>query len=181
LVAKQILLKDSGQTSATNTTSTPTITTATGLNPSLKTSLAVATKSATNTGTASQTATSVDVTPKNYNLTLKSTGDAWIRFQTDSDPIKDMTLHEGKTIVLRAAKVIKLFSGNLGALQATLNGQEIKSLIQPGRAMSAVLPESEIPNVPLPLFPPAISSSATSNSTNTASSQSTATDSNSSN
>lgn len=106
------------------------------------------------TDVAAKNEANTEGTAKKFNLSLKSSADAWLRFQTDSDVIKDLTLHTGHSVTLRANKVIKLFSGNLGALQASMNGHEIKSLIQPGRAMSAVLPEAEIPNYPLPLFPP---------------------------
>lgn len=109
----------------------------------------------TNTNTQSKTVaeTTQDTTPKKYKLVLKAGQDVWLRFQVDSEPIKDLNLKGGLSLTLQANKVLKLFSGNLGALQATINGAEVKSLIQPGRAMSAVLPESEVANYPLPLFP----------------------------
>lgn len=92
-------------------------------------------------------------TKRQYNLLVRAEQDVWIRFQTDSDEVKDLTLRSGKSLMLRANKVIKIFSGNLGSLKATFNGKEIGSLATPDRAMSAVLPETEVKNYPLPLFP----------------------------
>lgn len=89
-----------------------------------------------------------------YVLSLSATVDVWFRFQTDDGPIKDLTLRQGKTLILAGNKVIKLFSGNLGALKATLNNEPVVLLTEPGRTKSAVLPASESGNYPLPLFPP---------------------------
>ena len=110
---------------------------------------------------------------KKYALVVKSLKDVWFRFQTDEDPVKDLTLKEGKELTLRANKVIKLFSGNLGALHGILNGEEIPSLLQEKRTLSAVLPFSEMKNYPPPLFPQfmkkpdAASDNAGTNSTQT--------------
>ena len=52
--------------------------------------------------------------------------------------------------------MIKIFSGNLGALHGTLNGKELSTLMAPNRPKSLVLPETEVPNYPLPLFPPIV-------------------------
>ena len=90
---------------------------------------------------------------KNYVLTLRANDDVWFRYQTDTDEVKDLTLRAGKTMVLRADKVVKIFSGNLNAMKATLNGQEIAALAKATGVKSAVRPESEAANYPLPLFP----------------------------
>lgn len=90
---------------------------------------------------------------KNFVLTLRANDDVWFRYQTDTDDVKDLTLRAGKTMVLRADKVVKIFSGNLNAMKATLNGQEIAALAKATGVKSVVLPESEAPNYPLPLFP----------------------------
>ncbi len=90
---------------------------------------------------------------KTYNLLLKAEEDVWLRFQTDADEVRDLTLREGKAMMLRADKVIKIFSGNLGALKGTMNGQDAGSLITADKAKSVVLPASESANHPLPLFP----------------------------
>jgi cytoskeletal protein RodZ len=90
---------------------------------------------------------------KNHTLTLKANEDVWFRYQTDSDEVKDLTLRAGKTMVLRADKVVKIFSGNLNAMKATLNGQELAALAKATGVKSVVLPESEAANHPLPLFP----------------------------
>lgn len=90
---------------------------------------------------------------KNYNLLLRADQDVWLRFQTDEDEVRDLTLRTGKAMTLRANKVIKIFSGNLGALKGTLNGQELASLSTGPKSKSAVLPQSEAPNYSLPLFP----------------------------
>jgi cytoskeleton protein RodZ len=90
---------------------------------------------------------------KALQLQLKASEDVWFRFQTDEDEVKDLTLRAGKIMTLRANKVFKIFSGNLGAIKATLNGSEITSLV-PGKGIkSVVLPETEAPNYKLPLFP----------------------------
>lgn len=90
---------------------------------------------------------------KNFNLLLRATEDVWFRYQTDSDEVKDLTLRAGKAMMLRADKVVKIFSGNLNAMKATLNGKELAALANAKGVKSAVLPESEAPNYPLPLFP----------------------------
>ncbi len=95
-----------------------------------------------------------DNTPKTYNLSLTATEDVWLRFQADTGEIKDLMLRKEKTIWVRAHKVIKIFSGNLGAIKANFNGQEMKSLMTADRSKSVVLPSSEAANHPLPLFPP---------------------------
>ena len=98
-------------------------------------------------------APAADGQKKNHTLTLKANEDVWFRYQTDSDEVKDLTLRAGKTMVLRADKVVKIFSGNLNAMKATLNGQEIAALAKATGVKSVVLPESEAANYPLPLFP----------------------------
>lgn len=91
---------------------------------------------------------------KNFQLALKASEDVWFRYQTDEEEVKDLTLRAGKVMMLRANKVFKIFSGNLGALSATLNGKEISTLGNSNKGTkSAVLPESEVPNYKLPLFP----------------------------
>jgi cytoskeleton protein RodZ len=90
---------------------------------------------------------------KNYQLMLKANQDVWLRFQTDDNEVRDLTLRSGKQMLLRADKVIKIFSGNLGAFTATLNGKELAPLATAKGMKSAVLPESEAPNYKLPLFP----------------------------
>jgi cytoskeleton protein RodZ len=90
---------------------------------------------------------------KAYNLLLRAEEDVWLRFQTDSDEVRDLTLRSGRALMLRADSVIKIFSGNLGALKATMNGQPISSLTTENRSKSVVLPKSEVENHPLPLFP----------------------------
>ncbi len=90
---------------------------------------------------------------KTYHLLLKANEDVWFRFQTDEDEVKDLTLRNGKVMTLRANKVIKIFSGNLGAIKATLNGSEIASLAGTKGIKSVVLPENEAANYKLPLFP----------------------------
>lgn len=88
-----------------------------------------------------------------YNLLLKTEQDVWVRFQTDQDEVRDLTLRAGKGLMLRGDKVIKLFSGNLGAFKATLNGTPLPNLSTDPRSKSAVVPASEAPNYPPPLFP----------------------------
>lgn len=90
---------------------------------------------------------------KAYQLTLKANEDVWFRYQTDMEEVKDLTLRAGKTMVLRADKVVKIFSGNLNAMKATFNGKEIAALAKNTGAKSVVLPETEASNYPLPLFP----------------------------
>lgn len=89
---------------------------------------------------------------KAHNVLIKASEDVWLRFQTDDEGVRDLTLRSGKAIMLRANKVVKIFSGNLGALSATLNGQAI-ALGGDKKAKSVVLPASEAPNYKLPLFP----------------------------
>ena len=91
--------------------------------------------------------------PKTYNVMLRADEDVWLRFQTDEEPVRDLTLREGKAIMLRANKVVKVFSGNLGALKATMNGQALDNLSPDKKAKSLVLPQSEASNYKLPLFP----------------------------
>ncbi len=90
---------------------------------------------------------------KNYQVQLKASEDVWFRYQTDEDEVKDLTLRSGKVMTLHANKVVKIFSGNLNALKATLNGKEIPSLATAKGTKSAVLPETESGNYKLPLFP----------------------------
>lgn len=90
---------------------------------------------------------------KNYQVQLKATEDVWFRYQTDEEEVKDLTLRTGKIMTLKANKVVKIFSGNLGALKATLNGKELTSLATAKGAKSAILPETEVANYKLPLFP----------------------------
>lgn len=90
---------------------------------------------------------------KNFTLALKAKTDVWIRFQPDEEPVKDITLKEGKTLILKSNKVFKLFSGNLGAFETTLNGKDITLLSSNSKAKSVVIPESEAVNYPPPLFP----------------------------
>ena len=90
---------------------------------------------------------------KVFNLLLRASEDVWFRYQTDEEEVKDLTLRSGKALMLRADKVIKIFSGNLNALKGTMNGKEIASLAAAKGAKSAVLPEAEAPNYKLPLFP----------------------------
>lgn len=119
----------------------------------------VAKPTATATATATQTAAATDAAAKSpdqkkaYNLALKTEQDVWLRFQTDQDAVRDLTLRQGKTIILRADNVIKIFSGNLTALKGTLNGQPLAALAPSNKVKSAVLPESEASKYPLPLFP----------------------------
>jgi cytoskeleton protein RodZ len=110
-----------------------------------------ATASAAATSTA--TSTSAADEKKAYNALLRAEADVWLRFQTDEDPVRDLTLREGKALMLRANKVIKIFSGNLGALKATMNGAPLPSLAADAKSKSAVLPQSEAANYPPPLFP----------------------------
>lgn len=138
--------------SATKTTSVTASATAT------KTATITATKEATATATATTTATSTSFDQsksekKAYNLLLKAETDVWLRFQTDGDAVKDLTLRAGKGLMLRGDKVIKIFSGNLKAFKATLNGAPLAVLSSDPKAKSAVIPESETGNYPLPLFP----------------------------
>ncbi len=90
---------------------------------------------------------------KAYNLLVKAEEDVWLRFQTDQDEVRDLTLRSGKAMMLRANSVIKIFSGNLGALKATMNGAPLPSLATGDRSKSVVLPASEAEKHPLPLFP----------------------------
>lgn len=90
---------------------------------------------------------------KTHNLLLRANEDAWFRYQTDEEPVKDLTLRQGKAMMLRADRVIKIFSGNLGAFTATMNGQPVEALSADKRSKSVVLPASEASKFPLPLFP----------------------------
>lgn len=160
--AMQQILQATNTSVATSPQTTPT--TATSVN----TKAASPALSTSGTKTATQTATATTLeAPKKHSLVLQTTEDAWIRFQTDDDPVRELILRAEKTVTLRANKVFKLFSGNLGAITGSLDNKEFQSLAQTGRTMSAVLPESEIPNYPLPLFPTAASAVRTSTSTST--------------
>lgn len=88
-----------------------------------------------------------------YNLKLTAKEDVWIRFQSDQGEIKDLILRRGRSLMIRGNKVIRLFSGNIQGLEAEFNGQSMDQITGEGRKRSVVLPLSEIPNVPLPLFP----------------------------
>ncbi|HEY8280559.1 MAG TPA: helix-turn-helix domain-containing protein [Bdellovibrionota bacterium] len=90
---------------------------------------------------------------KAFNLLLRASEDVWFRYQTDEEEVKDLTLRSGKALMLRADKVIKIFSGNLNALKGNMNGKDISALATAKGAKSAVLPEAEAPNYKLPLFP----------------------------
>lgn len=106
------------------------------------------------TATTTAAAESASNTEKKvYNLFLNATEDVWLRYQTDEEEVKDLTLRGGKALMLRANKVIKIFSGNLGALKAKMNGEDLASLMSKDRSKSVVLPSTEAPNYKLPLFP----------------------------
>jgi cytoskeleton protein RodZ len=107
---------------------------------------------ATATATAAEAPAISDV-KKTYKLFLQATEDVWFRYQTDDDAVGDMMLRKDKGMVFNANKVIKIFSGNLGAMKATLNGQAIDPLVTDKKTKSLVLPASEAANVKLPLFP----------------------------
>ena len=88
-----------------------------------------------------------------FNLLLKADKDVWLRYQIDEGEVKELTLREGKAMLLKANKVFKIFSGNLPALHGKLNGKELTSLSTIERSLSAILPFEEVPHYPLPLFP----------------------------
>ncbi len=88
-----------------------------------------------------------------FNLRLTAKENVWIRFQTDANEIKDLILRRNRTIFIRANKVIRLFSGNLSGLSSEFNGEALEKMTGEGRKRSVVLPFSEIPKIPLPLFP----------------------------
>lgn len=90
---------------------------------------------------------------KKYNLLVRAEKDVWLKFQLDNGVIKELTLREGKTLMMRADSVIKIFSGNLNGLKAALNGKEVPSLSSNNRALSVIIPETETAKYPLPLFP----------------------------
>ena len=91
--------------------------------------------------------------PRKYNLSLKAKEDVWIRFQTDNEEIKDLILRKGRTLMIRANRRIKMFSGNLDGLIASFNGKSMETLVFGERKRSVVLPASEVDKVSLPLFP----------------------------
>jgi cytoskeleton protein RodZ len=99
---------------------------------------------------------------KTHNLLLKANEDVWLRFQTDNNEVRDLTLRAGKQMMLRADQVIKIFSGNLNAMSGRLNGQDLPSLSSGSRTKSAVFPASEAPKFPPPIFPQFANSSGTS-------------------
>lgn len=90
---------------------------------------------------------------RTYNVLLKASEDVWLRFQADDEPVRDLTLRQGKAMMLRADRVVKIFSGNLGAIKATMNGAAVENLASEPKSKSAVLPASETSKYPLPLFP----------------------------
>ncbi|MCO5142637.1 MAG: helix-turn-helix domain-containing protein [Oligoflexia bacterium] len=147
------------QTTTKVETKSPTIATTTATAP------ASSTKTVTEAATSSATATERDNTPKTYNLLLQAQEDVWLRYQTDTDEIKDLTLRQGKGLMLRADQVIKIFSGNLGALKAKMNGSELDTLMKDKRSKSVVLPEEQAPNFSLPLFPQKETSDTTQTTT----------------
>ena len=115
-------------------------------------------------------------TPKKYNLTLTAKEDVWLRFQTDKDEVKDLILRRNKAITIRANKVIRMFSGNVKAMNGNLNGQALDTLTQGDWKRSVVIPFSEIPNVSLPLFPGAGEGEPRSTAKKDTSSESTSTE-----
>lgn len=141
------------------TTATASILATEVSSPTTNTSTSTSTKTATTTSAATTTIDQSKDEKKAYNLLLKTETDVWLRFQTDSNEVRDLTLRAGRAIMLRSDKVIKIFSGNLGALQGTLNGAPLSRLSSDPKAKSAVIPESETANYPLPLFPQFQSSS----------------------
>jgi cytoskeleton protein RodZ len=171
----------SSSATATSSATASAVATSSKISTSTNTATASATATVATTATAISTATAKEVAKvteppkteakltepvapqpvartdekKTYNLLLKAEEDVWIKFQTDQDETKDLTLRAGKAMMLRANSVIKIFSGNLGALKATLNGAPMNSLASGNRSKSVVLPESEASKYPLPLFPPA--------------------------
>ncbi|MFG1499961.1 helix-turn-helix domain-containing protein [Halobacteriovorax sp. XZX-3] len=85
------------------------------------------------------------------NIFLKAmTGDSWIVYQSDEDPIKKFTLKEGRYLLIKGDKIL-LRLGNIDALNVFYNG-ELLGMNSRSGVKSLVFPVEIAKDYKLPLF-----------------------------
>ncbi|MFG1505130.1 RodZ domain-containing protein [Halobacteriovorax sp. ZH5_bin.2] len=85
------------------------------------------------------------------NIFLKAmTGDSWIVYQSDNDPIKKFTLKEGRYLLIKGDQVL-LRLGNIDALNVFYNG-ELLGMSSRSGVKSLVFPVEIAKDHKLPLF-----------------------------
>ena len=76
--------------------------------------------------------------------------DAWLVYQKSQEPIKSFTLKRGRTLFLRA-KEIKIFLGNLGAVEIFYNNQYLEAQAVNG-VKSLIFPHKLAKQAKIPFF-----------------------------
>ena len=86
------------------------------------------------------------------NVYIKAhSGDTWISYQADEDKIKRFVLKQGRSVLIKAEKIL-LFMGNVSAAKIFYNNQLIKTPTKSG-VKSLIFPQSLASEYKLPLFP----------------------------
>ncbi len=91
------------------------------------------------------------IIPGLQNLFINAiTGNSWITYKKDAEPIKKFILQQGKTILIRG-KEIRVFLGNTGASKVYLNNK-LLNLNAPTGVKSLVFPQENANKYKIPLF-----------------------------
>ncbi|MBW2307954.1 MAG: helix-turn-helix domain-containing protein [Deltaproteobacteria bacterium] len=73
-------------------------------------------------------------------LVLEAKEITWVQREIDDGPPRDVTLHPGDKIVMRARNRISLYIGNAGGVNLTFNGKPINNLGPSGNVVYITLP-----------------------------------------
>jgi cytoskeletal protein RodZ len=85
------------------------------------------------------------------NVFIKaSKGNSWLTYKSDDKPIKKFVLKEGRNLLIRG-KEIRLFLGNINAIEIFLNNKPLK-LTSASGVKSLVFPQENGTKYKLPLF-----------------------------
>lgn len=85
------------------------------------------------------------------NIFIKAvSGDTWLTYKSDSDPIKKFILKEGRHLIIRGDEII-IFLGNVKVTKIFLNNKLLKVQTRSG-VKSLVFPQENKVNYRLPLF-----------------------------
>lgn len=91
------------------------------------------------------------IIPGLQNLFINAnSGDSWITYKKDDEPIKKFVLKQGKTILIRG-KEIRIFIGNTGVSKVFLNNK-LLDLNAPTGVKSLVFPQENSHKYQIPLF-----------------------------
>jgi cytoskeletal protein RodZ len=98
--------------------------------------------------------------PSNYRSSLISgkqnvfinatSGDTWITYKSDNDPIKKFILKSGRTLLIRG-NTLRVFLGNINVAKVFLNNKPLNIVSRSG-VKSLVFPQTEAEKYKLPLF-----------------------------